>query len=82
MPRDYKKEYRNYHSKPEQRQRRSRRTVDGRKFSPKGDGLDVHHKKGSLQKAVRKTKDISLKSPSLNRSYPRTQSARKKNRYD
>lgn len=75
--RNYKKEYANYHSKPEQRAKRSKRTVDGRKFSPKGDGKDVHHKNGSLSKSKRTKKDVALKSPSKNRSFKRTKKAHK-----
>lgn len=80
--RNYRKEYDNYHSRPEQRARRSKRTVDGRKYSPKGDGKDVHHKSGSLSKKKRSKSDVSLKSPSSNRSYPRTRTARKRNKND
>jgi hypothetical protein len=47
--RDYKEEYRRYHSKPEQRKRRSARNKARRKMvklglARKGDGKDVDHK--------------------------------------
>lgn len=47
--RDYKKEYQNYHSKPEQVKRRSernqaRRIMEQSGQARKGDGKDVHHK--------------------------------------
>ena len=47
--RDYKKEYRDYHGKPEQRKRRSNRVLSRRKMikagkAKKGDGKDVDHK--------------------------------------
>lgn len=49
MPRDYKKEYRDYHSKPEQKKRRAGRNAARRKMVAagkvrKGDGKDVDHK--------------------------------------
>lgn len=47
--RNYKKEYRQYHSKPLQRKRRSQRNKARRKMvkqgrAKKGDGKDVHHR--------------------------------------
>lgn len=47
--RDYKKEYREYHSKPEQVENRSqrnkaRRTLETQGRVQKGDGRDVNHK--------------------------------------
>lgn len=47
--RDYKKEYEKYHSKPEQRKKRSSRVLARRKMEKagrvhKGDGKDVDHK--------------------------------------
>lgn len=47
--RDYKKEYRDYHAKPEQIKRRASRNSARRKavkagIASKGDGRDVHHK--------------------------------------
>ena len=52
MPRDYKKEYANYHSKPEQRARRSSRNKARRlMIKKKGEaavrGKDVDHKNRS-----------------------------------
>ena len=49
MPRDYKKEYKDYHSKPEQKKRRAARNAARRKMEKsgrvkKGDGKDVDHK--------------------------------------
>lgn len=48
-PRDYKKEYRDYHGKPEQRKRRSsrnkaRRYAVKKGLARKGDGKEVDHK--------------------------------------
>ena len=50
MARDYKKEYENYHSKPEQIQNRSERNqarglLASAGLVHKGDGKDVDHKK-------------------------------------
>jgi hypothetical protein len=47
--RDYKKEYREYHAKPEQKERRAGRNAARAKMvkaglAEKGDGRDVHHK--------------------------------------
>ena len=52
--RDYKKEYANYHGKPEQRANRSKRVLARRKLEKegrvqKGDGKDVDHKDGNPQ---------------------------------
>lgn len=52
--RDYKKEYADYHSKPEQRANRSKRVLARRKLEKegkvrKGDGKDVDHKDGNPQ---------------------------------
>jgi len=52
--RNYKKEYQNYHSKPEQRANRSKRVLARRKLEKegrvsKGDGKDVDHKNGNPQ---------------------------------
>ena len=52
--RNYRKEYDNYHSKPEQRANRSKRVLARRKMEEqgrvkKGDGKDVDHKNGNPQ---------------------------------
>lgn len=66
--RDYKKEYRDYHGKPEQRKRRSQRVLARRKAEKegkvkKGDGKEVHHvnapRKGKLDN--NKTRVVSRK---------------------
>jgi hypothetical protein len=71
MPRDYKREYANYHSKRRQRQRRSARNQSrsamvaaGR--AEKGDGKDVHHKDHNPKN--RSTRNLMVMSKSLNRS--------------
>ena len=50
--RNYRKEYDNYHAKPEQRKNRSKRVLARRKMEKKGrvhkgDGKDVDHKNGN-----------------------------------
>lgn len=66
-PRDYKKEYRDYHGTPEQKKRRAERNRARRQAEKagrvkKGDGKEVHHvnskRKGPLGK---KTRVISRK---------------------
>lgn len=49
MPRDYKREYKLFHSKPKQKRRRAKRNSARRKMEKagkvhKGDGKDVDHK--------------------------------------
>ena len=49
MARDYKKEYREYHARPEQKKRRAKRNAARRLLIAKGrvrkgDGMDVDHK--------------------------------------
>lgn len=64
--RDYKKEYRDYHAKPEQKKRRAQRNAaraDAAKKGKvkKGDGKEVHHvdapRKGKLNN--KKTRVVS-----------------------
>lgn len=58
--RDYKKEYREYHGKPEQIKRRSSRNKARRKVNaPKG--RDVHHKDGNPRNNSRS--NLTLRSP-------------------
>ena len=52
MARDYEKEYKNYHSRPEQIKKRASRNAARRAALKsgkvkKGDNLDVHHKNGN-----------------------------------
>lgn len=55
MPRDYKKEYRDYHGKPSQVKRRSSRNKARRKLNlKKGDGKEVDHKDGNANNNSRK----------------------------
>lgn len=68
--RDYKKEYRDYHGKPEQRKRRSNRVLSRRKMikagkAKKGDGKDVDHK--DRNPANRAFSNLRLQSKKKNR---------------
>ncbi len=81
MARNYKKEYANYHSKPEQKKRRASRNTARRRMAAKGnvrkgDGKDVHHKNGNPRD--NRSKNLSVTSKSRNRSFARTRTARKK----
>lgn len=76
MPRDYKKEYENYHSKPEQKKNRAKRNKarseamnDGR--VKKGDGKDVDHKKPLSKGGSNHKSNTRVVSKSTNRSFPR-----------
>ena len=71
--RDYKKEYEEYHSKPEQKNRRAGRNAARRKMErlgkvKKGDGKDVHHRNRNTNDnsaknltAIPKSKNRSMK---------------------
>lgn len=69
--RDYKKEYRDYHSKPEQKRRRASRNSARRKLEKegrvkKGDGKDVDHQNGNP--LDNSSKNLKVMSKSKNRS--------------
>ena len=71
MARDYKKEYKEYHSKPEQKKRRAgrnraRRIMSMLKRVKKGDGKDVHHKDGNPKNNSKK--NLRVESKKTNRS--------------
>jgi len=69
MARNYRKEYDNYHSKPEQRANRSSRNKARRKLTKAGyklKGKDVDHKNGNPRDNSRS--NLRIQSPSANRS--------------
>lgn len=81
MARNYKKEYQNYHGKPEQVAKRSsrnkaRRVATKAGVVKKGDGMDVDHRNGNpldnSKSNLRKT------TKAKNRSFPRNSKAGKK----
>lgn len=81
MPRNYRDEYRNYHSKPEQVERRNARNAARRKMEAagkvkKGDGKDVAHKDNNPKN--NSTSNLKVSSKSSNRSFARTKTARMK----
>lgn len=70
--RDYKKEYREYHGKPEQRRNRALRNKarrlaikDGR--ARKGDGMEVDHKKPLSKGGTNHRSNLRIVSRAANR---------------
>jgi hypothetical protein len=81
MARDYAQEYKNYHSKPAQIEKRAARNKarsllekEGRVH--KGDGKDVDHKDGN-PKNNSKT-NLRVQDKEDNRSFPRDKNGRKR----
>ena len=79
--RNYKQEYKNYHSKPSQIKRRdsrnkARRLMEDLGYVRKGDGKDVDHKNSNPLQSSRK--NLRVQSKHSNRSYARTKKAREK----
>lgn len=79
--RNYRSEYDNYQSKPEQIKKRASRNSARSKMAKagkvrKGDGKDVDHKNGNPKD--NSSKNLRVQSKRANRSYPRTKTARKK----
>ena len=71
MARNYKEEYKDFHSKPDQKKRRAGRNAARRKMAAagkvkKGDGKDVHHKDGNTLN--NKRKNLRVESKSKNRA--------------
>ena len=71
--RDYKKEYANYHGKPEQRKKRSKRVLARRKLEKegkvsKGDGKDVDHKNALRKGGSNSRSNLRVRSKSANRA--------------
>jgi hypothetical protein len=80
VPRNYKKEYKNYQSKPAQKKARASRNAARTKMAKaglvrKGDGKDVTHLTGNPLNNTR----LGVAPKSVNRSYARTKTAGKKN---
>lgn len=74
--RDYKREYAEYHAKPEQRSNRSKRTVARREANEsgvthKGDGKDLDHKKPLSKGGSNAKSNLRAVSASTNRSFSR-----------
>lgn len=80
MPRNYKKEYENYHSSPKQKKNRAARNAARAAMVKKGkvkkgDGNDVTHRNGNPRD--NSAKNLGVLKASKNRSYRRTKKARK-----
>ena len=66
--RDYKKEYRDYHSKPEQKKRRAMRNAVRKKMGLKvGDPREVDHKKPLSKGGSNSKKNLRVVSRRTNR---------------
>ena len=83
MKRNYKGEYKKYHSSTEQKKRRVSRNTARRRMvaagkAKKGDKKDVAHKNGN-PKDNRKS-NLRVVARNLNRYFPRTRTAKKENR--
>ena len=81
MARNYKKEYKNYQGKPEQKKLRAMRNKVRRMLTragkvKKGDGKDVHHKDGNPMN--HKKSNLKVVRKSKNRSFARNRKAGKK----
>ena len=76
MARDYKKEYREYHSRPEQKKNRAernaaRRLLEREGLVHKGDGKDVDHKKPLDKGGSNDRSNLRVQTKSKNRGYAR-----------
>lgn len=76
--RDYKSEYANYHSRPEQKKKRAARNKARRKLMKagrvsKGDGKDVDHK--NHNPLDNSPSNLRVLKKSRNRSFPRNKNA-------
>ena len=79
MARDYKAEYKNYHSKPDQKKKRASRNAARSAMKSGGvavTGKDVHHKDGNPMN--NKKSNLTVATKSKNRSFPRNSKAGKK----
>lgn len=78
--RNYRKEYDNYHARPEQIKRRNSRNAARNKLKKAGvavAGKDVAHRNGNPRDNRRA--NLTVKPASKNRSYARTRNAGKRN---
>ena len=77
MSRDYRSEYDNYHSRPEQKKNRASRNAARAAMKKagrvrKGDGMDVAHRNGNPRD--NRPGNLSVQAKSKNRSFPRKKS--------
>jgi len=83
MPRDYKKEYANYHSSAKQKKNRAMRNAARAAAikngtAAKGDGKDVHHIRAIAKGGTNTPGNTKTISQAKNRSFARTKKARMK----
>jgi hypothetical protein len=81
-PRNYKKEYANYQSKPAQKKNRAGRNAArtiAKKNGANVAGKDVAHRNGNPRD--NRPKNLTTQPASRNRSFARTRTARKRNPY-
>ena len=76
MARNYRKEYDNYHSRPEQIKNRNKRNAARAELMKeglvhKGDGKDVDHKRPLDKGGSNSRSNLRVQSKSANRSFPR-----------
>lgn len=81
--RNYRAEYDNYHSRPEQIANRGKRNAARRKLEEKGivrkgDGMDVDHRTPIAKGGGNGTSNLRAVPKSQNRSFARTKTARMK----
>lgn len=80
MARDYKAEYANYHSRPEQIKKRdarnaARREMEKKGLVRKGDGKDVDHRQPLAKGGTNAVSNLRVVPASQNRSFARTKNA-------
>ena len=85
MKRNYKGEYKKYHSSTEQKKRRASRNTARRRLTAagkvkRGDKKDVAHKNGNPKDNDNRKSNLRVVARNLNRSFPRTRTAKKVNR--
>lgn len=78
--RNYRKEYDNYHSRPEQIKKRdernaARRAMEKRGLVRKGDGKDVDHRTPIVKGGTNSIGNLRVVPASQNRSFARTKNA-------
>lgn len=76
MPRDYKKEYREYQGTEEQKKNRAKRNAARRELAEdgrvkKGDGKDVDHKRALINGGSNSDSNLRVVSQKVNRGFRR-----------
>jgi len=81
VPRDYKKEYREYQGTEEQKKNRAKRNAARREMAEdgkvrKGDGKDVDHKRALINGGSNRESNLRVVSASANRGFRRDSKGR------